>query len=340
MVLKPLVTMCRKGQLPLLLRLSKDTKRLYRLCFVATAGKNGLLTALADGPVSFDRLAGEFCRDDDGAEALEAWLELGLHLGELTLGEDGYAACGYSKKLLQAGNDPVLAMIEETVFLHIPLILKTPTRLRQGEKWRLEDQDGEMIARSSRILEPFQIEAIDRFFPAGNPVRLLEVGCGSGIYVRYAARKNPGLSAVCVELQEEVAEMARRNFETWGLTLRAVVEHSDIRDKTPEASFDIVTLYNNIYYFPVDERLALLTHLLAFLKPGGMLLLTTCCKGGGPTTDVLNLWGAATSGCGGLPKSGELENQLQEAGFTGIRVKNLLPGESFYAFAAHRSAVC
>ena len=94
----------------------------------------------------------------------------------------------------------------------------------------------------------------------------------------------------------------------------------------PGERFDIATLYNNIYYFPVEEREALLAHIRSFLKPGGFLLLTTCCQGGSPGLGALNLWGAATRGAGRLPTEDELVHQLQQAGYGGVKTTNLVPG--------------
>jgi hypothetical protein len=42
---------------------------------------------------------------------------------------------------------------------------------------------------------------------------------------------------------------------------------------------NIITLYNNIYYFPVEDRVSLPRHVKAFMNSGGFLLLTTCCQG-------------------------------------------------------------
>ena len=95
-------------------------------------------------------------------------------------------------------------------------------------------------------------------------------------------------------------------------------------------------LYNNIYYFPVEERAALLNHVGGFLKPGGFLLLTTCCQGGSIAAEVLNLWGAATCGAGRLPTEDELVNQLREAGYNTLKTKNLLPRDRFLSFQAFR----
>ena len=193
-----------------------------------------------------------------------------------------------------------------------------------------------MIARSSRVLETFQAEVIERSVPERGAVRLLEIGCGSGVYLRYAAERNSSLTAVGMELQPAVAEMARMNLRSWGLESRVKVEDGDFRGKTPGELFDIATLYNNIYYFPVEERVALLRRIGSFLKPGGFLLLTTCCQGGSLATEALNLWGAATKGAGRLPAEGELVDQLRQAGYSRVTARNLLPGDRFLVFQAFR----
>jgi 4-hydroxy-2,2'-bipyrrole-5-carbaldehyde O-methyltransferase len=103
-------------------------------------------------------------------------------------------------------------------------------------------------------MEAFQMEAIDRFFPASGVASLLEIGCGSGVYIKYAANRNPSLVTLGLELQANVADVARRNISEWGLQERVRIEVGDIRLKAPDESFSIVTLYNNIYYFPVESH--------------------------------------------------------------------------------------
>jgi hypothetical protein len=118
---------------------------------------------------------------------------------------------------------------------------------------------------------------------------------------------------------------------------RVKVENGDIRAKASGELFDIATLYNNIYYFPVEERIALFQHISRFVRPGGFLLVITCCQGGSLGTEALNLWGAATSGAGRLPAEDELVSQLRQAGYGTVKTMNLIPGERFLAFQAFRS---
>lgn len=334
MSIKPILKLVMNHQLLALTGSTALLKPFYQLHYLVAAKECGLFELLVEAPKGFEQLAEVYCTDDKAREALEAWLGLGVRLGYLGLDARGYALKGLAKKLALPQNDAALALLQEAAGLHSKLISQTVTKLRNGELWNLEDQDGEIIARSSRIMEAFQTEAIDRFFPASGVANLLEIGCGSGFYIEYAANKNPSLSALGLELQPNVAEVARRNIAEWGLEGRVRIEVGDIRVKVPDEYFSIVTLYNNIYYFPVESRVLLLQHIRQFIKPGGFLLLITCCQGGSLAVEILNLWGAATSTGGRLPGKDELISQLHHAGFPDVQAVRLIPGEEFFAFQA------
>jgi SAM-dependent methyltransferase len=135
-----------------------------------------------------------------------------------------------------------------------------------------------------------------------------------------------------------VAELARENMKAWGLESRVAIEACDVRNYQTESLFDLVTLHQNIYYFPVRERAALTRQLGKFLKPGGLLVLTTACQGGSPAVEALNVWASNTDGYGPLPVPQELAGQLREAGFSDVKSRRLIPFESFYVFFARRPA--
>jgi SAM-dependent methyltransferase len=334
MSIKPVLKLMMNHQLLALTGSNALLKPFYQLNYLVAAKECSVFELLLDAPKSFDQIAEVYCADNKAREALEGWLGLGVRLGYLRLDSSGYSLKGLAKKLAMPQNDAALALLQEAPGLHSKLISQTLRKLRNGELWNLEDQDGEIIARSSRIMEVFQTEAIDRFFPASGVASLLEIGCGSGIYIRYAANRNPSLTALGLELQPNVAEVARRNISEWGLEDRVRIEAGDIRLKAPDKCFSIVTLYNNIYYFPVKSRVSLLRHIRQFVKPGGFLLLITCCQGGSLGVEVLNLWGAATLSGGRLPGKHELINQLRDAGFRDVQAIRLAPGEELFAFKA------
>ncbi|HEU0292175.1 MAG TPA: methyltransferase domain-containing protein, partial [Anaerolineales bacterium] len=146
--------------------------------------------------------------------------------------------------------------------------------------------------------------------------------------------RNPELRAVGLELQEKVADTARKNIEVWGLENRATIEHSDVRNYSSSQKFDLITLHQNIYYFPVQERETLFRYLIDYLKPGGQVLITSACQGGGPSIQGLNVWVSTTEGYSPLPNPDQLCQQLKAAGFAEVKTKRLVPFESFWAFSA------
>jgi len=335
MRLGTIVDMARSGRLALLLATSRAMRASYRTSFLAAAVESGVLVRLAGGPRPLDRLAAELGVAPAMRDGLEAWLGLGVWLGELRRRPDGYTLRSrLARRLADPAHDAGAAMVEEAGTLHPRLILETPRRLREGRWFTLGDQNGALIARSSRILEPIVGEAVDSAVPTGGAPRLFEIGCGTGVYIRRAAERNPALTAVGLELQDAAGALAGANIARWGLAGRVAIEVGDVRARTPRPEFDLATLHNNIYYFPVAERVALLRHVRGFLRPRGRLLLTTVCLGPGVAVDILNLWGAMTTGCGRLPAPDELTTQLREAGFTSVECRSLIPRDSFYAFIA------
>ncbi len=339
MKLQTAVSLVKGGRLGLLWRANALFSPFYRLSFVAAAASEGLLRRLADGPRPLGVLATDLGIGPAGHAGLAAWLGLGVRLGELALDDRGYRLVGFlSRRLADPVHDEVAALLEEVAAFHHRLVLETPARLRAGRPWRLEEHDGELIARSSRILEPFVFPFVDELVPARGPVRLFEVACGSGTYLRRAAERNPELEAVGVELQADVAEGARRLVAEHGLSARVTIEAGDIRTRPADPSFDLVTLHNALYYFPTDERAALLAHLGAFLRPGGRLLVCSSCRGGSPGMQLLDVWTSSALGLGPLPSEAELVAQLGEAGFARVEMRRLVPGEPYVGVIASRRA--
>jgi SAM-dependent methyltransferase len=335
MKLRAIVSMLRHGQLLPLLSLMRLVPSYHRLAFVGAALSSGVLHRLARDPSSAEELAAEMGIGAAMRDGLEAWLELGVTVGELDVVGNRYRLRGkLARRLVDPRNDAAAAFTEEVALLHNAVITQTPGRWRHSQPFTLDDQDARMIARSSRLAEPLIREAMDAVIPRRGRLRLLEIGCGTGAYIRHAASRNPELTALGVDLQAEAAALAAENVARWGLESRVRIECGDIMERSAEPDFDIATLHQNIYYFPVDRRVAVLRHVRGFLRTGGRLLLTTVCRGRTPAAAVLNLWGAMTAGCGRLPAAEEMVAQLREAGFGDVSARKLLSGDVFYAFIA------
>jgi len=225
-------------------------------------------------------------------------------------------------------------MLEEIVKYHYNFVINTPATLKEQKRFPFDESPGDLIARSSRICEPYIFEVVDKVIPHNGNFNLLEVGCGSGIYIQRACTRNPGLQAVGLELQHEVANFVRKNIQSWGLEDRVAIEHYDVRNYQADREFDLITLHQNIYYFSVEERGDLARHLINYLKPGGQVLLTAAGQGGSPGIQALNVWVSNSEGYGPLPYPDQLSQQLREAGFIKVESKRLIPFDSLWAFIA------
>ena len=99
--------------------------------------------------------------------------------------------------------------------------------------------------------------------------RLLDVGCGWGGMVRYAARR--GVTATGVTLSEQQAGWAQRAIEEEGLTDLAEVRYGDYRD-IGETGFDAVSSIGLLEHIGVRNYPSYFRFLQSRLRPGGLLL--------------------------------------------------------------------
>ncbi len=318
-----------------LLKVVRSLEGFYRAGFVSTAASEGVLELLRGGP----RTTAQICEaldlgDDHGP--MESWLDLGVSLGELRRGGDGYRLRGaLSHKLSDPSNDAALAFFQARVKVLNKFVLKTPALLREGRRLAMDPADGELFARSSRTVEPMIYAIVDELVPRHGAMDLLEVGCGSGTYVRHACARNPDLNVVGLELTSEIANFARDNLAAAGLAERTSIHDTDIREFHPQEGFDLVTMYNLIYYFPLAERTDLLRHLYSLVRPGGRLALATLTRARDSTTLTMDLWSSMTEGCGPLPDATELQARFTEAGFDDVVARRVLP--NFWLYIAGKA---
>lgn len=340
MNLKTFASLMKGSKILVLLRFKLMFSSFYRLSFFASMVDTVILERLARGPVTAESLLEDIGNDPSLRHAIESWLGLGVRLGMLKKSNKKYCLRGFlAKRLARPENDAIRALVREVASLHHFYIMQTPAKLARNDLWTASDQYNEhadFVARSSRNLEPFLFEFIDRFFPGSGSGRLLEVGCGHAGYIMYALGRNRDLSAIGLELDPQVAESARNAVRVRGLEDRVTILAQDVREFHTHEQFDILTLYNNIYYFPVEERVKLLKYLKHLLKPNGRIVITTGCVNGSIEFELVNLIHASTRGWGRLPDREEMLHQMFEAGFERNSAIDLLPGSKYYAFTGLR----
>ncbi|BBY26423.1 class I SAM-dependent methyltransferase [Mycolicibacterium sediminis] len=151
--------------------------------------------------------------------------------------------------------------------------------------------------------------------------RLLDVGCGWGGMVRYAARQ--GVNVIGVTLSKQQAEWAQKAIAEQGLSALAEVRHCDYRD-VRESGFDAVSSIGLTEHIGVGNYPSYFTFLKSRLRTGGLLLNHSI-------TRPDNRSGAAAKGFidryvfpdGELTGSGRLITEAQDAGLEVVHEENL-----------------
>lgn len=85
----------------------------------------------------------------------------------------------------------------------------------------------------------------------GKYKRGCEFGSGSGIISMLLLTRDKIDSAVALEVQEEYAELTRRNAELNGLDKKMITVHTDIRDYKSDVEFDLI--YTNPPYMKTNS---------------------------------------------------------------------------------------
>jgi release factor glutamine methyltransferase len=141
------------------------------------------------------------------------------------------------------------------------------------------------------------VNAVLKSLPAEQPMRILDLGVGSGAILLALLAERPAWSGVGVDVSEPALEVARENAALLGLDARAVFSHGVWAEGQPDQAFDAAV--SNPPYIPTadiedlepevrvhEPRLALdggadgldayrvlATQVMRVLKPGGVFAL-------------------------------------------------------------------
>ncbi|MGH4001733.1 MAG: class I SAM-dependent methyltransferase, partial [Pseudonocardiaceae bacterium] len=152
-------------------------------------------------------------------------------------------------------------------------------------------------------------------------MRLLDVGCGWGGMVRYAARR--GVRALGVTLSAEQARWGQQAIIREGLTGLAEVRHLDYRD-APGRGYDAVTSIGLTEHVGLHAYPSYFALLLAKLRPGGRLLnhcITRPDNQGKAHSDAFT--DRYVFPDGELAGAGKIITEAQDVGFELRHVENL-----------------
>ncbi|MFK8015704.1 MAG: methyltransferase [Gammaproteobacteria bacterium] len=147
-----------------------------------------------------------------------------------------------------------------------------------GSYWPYATKDtvsDEAAARYSALMaasQPMVAEQVLGAFSFAHYKTLLDVGGGSGAFVRAVAKKATHLDVQVFDLPP-VAKLASESLESAGLAERSTVHGGDFRADALPAGADLISLIRIAHDHDDDTVLILLKKIREALAPGGTLLI-------------------------------------------------------------------
>lgn len=335
-MIRYLFSLLQMMRMPGLFKVIKDWQSCIRFHFIHSALDSGLLTALKTPQAMDDLIKNMGVKRVD---LLEALLDVGVSTGELSCKSGVFKLNGkVSKSLVTEKGDSLGALIQANVTYYNSAYREFGNRLRGGELSDDLEKIGDLVARVSKIQEPLIENFIYETVKGKKSMNLLEIGCGSGSFMKTAYTANNNTIGLGIDCDDAVVEQARKNMEIWGLSDRIKIIQGNIRtcNVKDDGPFDLITIYNLIYYFEPDERGDLINRLKANLSPGGKIALitTTRSHGNDPAAANLNFVNCSLKGVSAVPEIESLEKLFMDCGFKTVEKRQVLPRSSFYSLLA------
>ena len=319
-----------------MLSVMKDWQAFLRMHFLFAAYESGLLAALKIpcGKESLIEALGVKRPD-----LLDALLDMGRALGELTVKNGLFAIRGKrSKAVISDKGDIIAAMIQANVTYYSDAYRHIARRLKGGALGDDLEEIGDLVARFSKGVAPVIRKFVSAVVSGKSSMRVLDVGCGSGVHLRSVYTANVNASGIGMDIDPAVVCQATENIAQWGLKDRFEIFHGDIRNPPAgvSGSFDLITLYNVLYYFNRQDRNALLGRVRSMLSPGGALavVMNFHSQGRDIAAANLNVVNCSLKGLTPLPGLDEMTALLKQAGFSEIKIHHFLPASTFCGIVA------
>jgi SAM-dependent methyltransferase len=311
----------------------RDVDTWLRLQFLGVASQSGIGAALHAAPGRAAEIAIRAGLAD--VELVESFLRLGVALDELRERNGRFRLKGRRLRAVAGGDaDDLAGLAEELVVYDSPIYQHIDAHLRGAPPGDYLAGVGDVIARSSRLAEhvvgPFLATVTHRYQPA----TVLDIGCGTGVNLRWIAGANPDVQLTGIDLDPDVLAGAERNLERWSLTDRCRLRAADLA-RLPDdlrGPFDLVLLAQNIYYWPPADRARVLRQVRDLSND--LVVVVTTTPGRLAFGRHLDLVLRVTEHSWRLPTSDELRADAHTAGFQDIELHDLLPPSGLVALLA------
>jgi SAM-dependent methyltransferase len=120
------------------------------------------------------------------------------------------------------------------------------------------------------IMRPKLLSVLDLLLPEEG--RILDIGCGFGLFAAYFAQTQPGRRIVGVDPDARRVAMAKRTCDKLGLEGQTFLA-GDARTTHVEGEVDAAYVLDVMHHIPREDQLPLLERLRDLLAPHGVLVI-------------------------------------------------------------------
>ena len=139
---------------------------------------------------------------------------------------------------------------------------------------RLYDMTVELLfAGAADVMRRQMLAPISRYFKeyGGTGFRLLDVGCGTGRFLKQLSAAHPDVRLFGVDISPSIINEARRTLEDVD-DVSLVVENAE-RLPFRDGYFEVVTTCFLFHELPMAARRSVMTEVFRVLRPGGLLVI-------------------------------------------------------------------
>jgi SAM-dependent methyltransferase len=303
----------------------RDLDRWIRLEFLGVAAQSGLARALRR-PMTSRELADQLGWPDQ--DLAEAFLQLGVAVGELGFRHGRYRIRGRRlRAVADEASDDVAGLAEEVVVYDNAVYRRLAKHLAGAPPGGYLSGAGSAIARASRLAEGVVGPYVAAVVAELRVDSVLDVGCGTGVNLRWAATAAPGARLVGVDLDSAALATAEQAARRWGIAERCELRVAGL-DALPadlRGPYDLVILAQNIYYWAPEDRTGVFRRLRDLVGTRGAALVISATPRGFPLVRHLDMMLRVTKRNWRLPTADELDIAARQAGFAQVRTESVLP---------------
>ena len=303
--------------------LVKDLDTWIRLEFLGVMARTGVAEALRR-PRTLDELFQETGLAD--ADLLEAVLALGVSLREVRFRHGRYHARGRRLRAITGSSPDLRGVVAELVVYGNPAYAAMGSHLRGAPAVAYDADCGDVIAASSRIAEPILGPAVRAIARHESPQRVLDIGCGSGAYLRHMLEAAAAATGLGIDRDAGAIRVASDLLDPLRTRGRCELRQGDIEELAADlGDFNLVTLLNNIYYWSPERRCETLRTIRRVIAPDGVLMVATATTDGHAFNRHLDLMLRVTASSHRLPTREEVRADLATAGYVDIETIQPVP---------------